>query len=91
MASAGAVMALVRTLWETGFEYTEKRKWGLPSRGSMTKEGLGVQRPRAYLGLGDLSILGKPHMCVKGRGVGIRFQAERVVITDGQWGASEGD
>lgn len=32
----------------------------------MTKGGPGMQRHRTYLGLGELSIWGKPHTRVKG-------------------------
>lgn len=39
---------------------------GASSRGSVTKEGLGVQKHRAYSRLGELSTWGKPHTCVKG-------------------------
>lgn len=39
---------------------------GPSRRGSITKEGLGVQKHRAYLGLGEASICSKPHLWVKG-------------------------
>lgn len=50
------------------------------------------------MGTRELSILGKPYACVKGRnGIkdgreqrGIGFQAEKVGIIDGQWGVREG-
>lgn len=64
MPSVGTIVAFVRTLWETGFEHTEKRKWGLPTEGAQRK-AYRVQKPRVYLDPGDLSILGKLLMCVK--------------------------
>lgn len=56
-----------------------------------------MEKHRAYVGNGELSIPGKPCMCVKGRN-GIKdgreqrdigFQAEKGGITGGQWGVRE--
>lgn len=57
-----------------------------------------MEGPRADLGTGELSILGKPLMCVKGhdgKKAGreqwdVRLSAEKVDIIGGQWAASEG-
>lgn len=60
-------MALVWTLQEAEFEHIQNgRKLEASSRGDTAKEGIRVERCRAYLGTGELPILGKPLICVKG-------------------------